>query len=188
MSYVTLKVVKDNKVEDFKEYKNSHGGAAFIWTCVYDRYAKDPAIKYDSWMMNSDKLWPLWKDERLPEYMRLVLVSTFDNAIVEFEHLEKLAEYFKMFVEEFGRNEKVCHLLDYADQLKEISKTETPESCQGICFYQMSVSEDPWVYEKPIIDEDGDEDYECIPYDLTKGDKHWFIFSEYAEQVKAEPV
>lgn len=186
MSCMTLKVVKDNKAEDLKEYQNSHGGAAFIWACVYDRYAKNPTIPYDNWMMGADKLWPLWKDKRLPEYMRVVLGSTYDNVIVEFAKLKELSGYFRKFVEEFGKNGKVCHLLDWADQCEEISKNETLESCQGICFYQMSVSEDPWVYEKTFLDEDGEEDYECTPYDLMKGDKHWFLFAGHAENNKGK--
>ena len=181
MSYCELKIIKNNKVETHKEYRNSHGGAAFIWSAVYDRFAKDPNIEYDSWLMNSDKLWPLWKDERLPRYMQLVLGSTYDRVIIKFENLVEMSEYFIQFVQEFGMNRKVCHLLEWAGELTKIASTETAESCQGVCFYQTSVSEDPWEYAKTITDDDGDEDYEYFDYDLTKGDKHWFLYECHSE-------
>lgn len=183
MSYCELKIVKNNIVEGVKEFINAHGSAAYVWDAVYCKYVNNPDVEYDSWLMNSDKLWPLWTDSRLPEYQQLVLGSTYDNVIIEPDKLDLMADYFEKFVNEFGTSrehgEVVCHLNEYARLCRDFAKDT---DCQGVCFYQMSVSEDPWFYLKPYI-EDGQVEHEYLPYDITKGDKHWFLFETHRKEV-----
>ena len=85
MSYTTLYLVpKKGSLIDFEEYKNSHGGAPFIWSALYDKYLKDPNIKYDSWLSDKEgKLSKLVKSERLNKHEKICLASTFDKVMVK---------------------------------------------------------------------------------------------------------
>ena len=42
MSYCELQIVKNNAIEPVQSFQNSHGGAAYIWTKLYDKYVKNP--------------------------------------------------------------------------------------------------------------------------------------------------
>ncbi len=63
-------------------FPNSWGGAARIWTSLFDRYVPK-RHEYDSWLLstmmsNDTRLWDLIKHPDIPkEYLR-VFVSTFD--------------------------------------------------------------------------------------------------------------
>jgi len=172
MSYAELKIVEENgDVVGYKKYKNSHGGAAFIWTQLYDKYLKDHNISHDSWLFGGDKLWKLSSDKSVPYFARKVLASTYDQVIIKRENLFDLVESFEKFLEVFSSSKNiVCHLFNWIEDIREIYKDNF---CQGIAFYQMSVGQDPWwVY---------DNEDEGRPYNLEKDEGHWFLFDEIEE-------
>lgn len=171
MSYCEIISFKDGVPGESVEYRNSHGGAAFVWNALFDTYLKDPAIEYDSWMMramDSDRsLWDLAKREDLPMYERAVHAATFDRAIVRAEHFKQFALDLRAFVERHRNEERVCHLLEWAAFV---------ESCNGeaVGFYGMSVSDNLW-YEW-VVDKDNEDEGESIPYNLNTGDKHFEVY------------
>jgi len=174
MSYTTIKKVNsEGDVEDIKQFTNAFGGQAFVWSELFDKYIKDPTIPYDNWMIGEGKrLWDAWGNKNIPEWIRLVHGSTFDYAIVEYEKLSEIAGYYRKFSDLFGNSEKVCHLNEWADICDSLFKNETIKTCKGICFYGTSVSDDLWeIY--------NDENEECTPYNINKGNKHWFVFKEF---------
>lgn len=182
MSYCELKIIdKKGDVIGYKEYRNAHGGCAFIWDGIYDRYLKDPNKQYDSWLSNSDKLWPLYKDKNIEEWIRIVLASTYDTAMIKRKNLIAMADYYARFVCNFSRPDNICHLDDWARDIIQITK-EYPD-CIGVCFYGMSVSEDPWwVYETSNNDDEG------RPYNINVDTGHCFIFEEVRKIEECNPT
>lgn len=180
-----IKVIKENgDVEKHKEYSNSWGGAAYVWTKLYEKYLKDPKLYYDNWMTGDTQgLWDLYKDESIPLFERTVLASTLDDAVIRRENLEDVSKAFKEFLEAYPKGNMECHLQGWIDDIAEILKDETN---RGICFHQTSVGEDPWYIEaNEDEDEDYDEDVEGRPYNIDQDNKHWFVFKD-AEEIEAE--
>jgi hypothetical protein len=134
------------QVEEVEEYRNSWGGFARIWDSIYDAYLKNPNDKFDGWMdfsgKNSKKLWALWKDPKVPKWIRQILTSTFDYAIVERERLNEYANLLDKFVDNFPVPDQVDHLADWA---KEARKLAEDENCVGICFHGTSCGDNLWL-------------------------------------------
>ena len=178
MSSAELKIVKSNgKVDTYEEYGNSWGGHAFIWDSIYKTYLKNPTIEYDNWMTsdNQQKLWDSYKDPKIPTWVRTVMCSTFDHAIVEFDKLIEYADMLDMYSKEFGNPERVDHLPAWAKACRDIHKKG---EAKGICFYATSVSDDPWC-------DFNEESEEYDLYDINTGDKHFFVF-ESMEDISKE--
>ncbi len=169
MSYCALVYFKDGKANSETRYGNSHGGSAYIWRNLYDKYLKDPNKLYDNWLLSSHEsgapLWKLARAEEVPLGQRIVHMFTFDQAIVKKENFVELAKYLREFVEFFGTQGCVCHLLEWADALE---KNEGDFEAVGV--HGTSVCENPWYR----WDEDTDEE---IPFDLSKDD-HFDVFQE----------
>ena len=178
MSYMEMKVVQaDGKVVEHKECGNSWGGSARIWTTIFNTYLKDPNVEYDNWMMNEGaKLWPAYKDEKIPEFARIALFSTFDGIVIEPDRLADFADILDKFVDAFPCS-GIDHLPAIATELRSLANGDT----LGVCFYWNSVVDDPW---KCWDDENPDED--CVPYDVNKGDKHQFMFKEFRKEMEAK--
>ena len=174
MSYAELKIVKKNgDVVGYKEYNNAFGGAAFIWTKLYDKYLKDQNIPYDSWLLNREKLWKLSKDESIPFFARVVLNSTYDHVIIKRENILDLANALEKFLEIFPPSKgTICHLGNWVNDLRDIYKDK---SIRGIAFYQTSVSQDLWnIYN----DNEEDDSWTDRDYNIEKDEGHWFLFDE----------
>jgi hypothetical protein len=161
---MTLKFVHaDGEVLDHREYENSWGYAARIWTALFDMYCKNPAIQYDNWM-DGERIKELWKlvyDDRLTEFERHVLASTFDNAVVKKEDFSQLAEKLLKFAAKHYQLGQVGHLELVASELR-----TAPDGVIAAFWHQTSVAEDPWYGEFGTNEEK--------PYNMLKGDKHWF--------------
>jgi hypothetical protein len=49
MSYCEMIEFKDGLPAIHHQFENSWGGAAFIWTALFDRYLKDPTAPWENW-------------------------------------------------------------------------------------------------------------------------------------------
>lgn len=173
MSYCEIKSFKDGKPYQNVKFKNSYGGADFIWTALFNKYLKDPSIRWDSWLLrcadSGDKsLWNLAKRKDLPLFERAVHASTFTYATINKKHFKQFAEHLRQFVDIYTQKDYVCHLLEWA---------KFADKCDGdlICFYMTSLSEDPW----GIYDE-YEDDY--INYDFEREDKHFEVY-EWLDEI-----
>jgi len=181
MSHTELKVAEINgPVTTYQEYHNAWKGFAYIWDSIWREYLKKS--EYGHWMTseNSERLWKAVKDNGIPGWIRLILASTFDNAIVEYEKLPIIAQYYKDFEKQFslGGND-ISHLLEWSGDCAKIHSFYSNDNCAGICFSATSVGIDPWAgicFSATSVGIDPWEDY-----DLSKGDKHWFVFEEYSK-------
>lgn len=166
MSTCELVYFKDGKAACVHEWSNSWGGAARIWTSLYDKHLKDPLKPYDSWLGNGGKNKPLWdlaKRTDLPNHHRAVHAFTFDFAMVSREHFQRLADDLRKFADDF-QVDGVCHLRSWADAI---------ESCEfeAVGLHATSVSESLWF----DWDEEADE---SIPYDLNAREDHFEVYEE----------
>ncbi len=165
MSYAELKVAELNgPVITYMSYTDSWGGFAYIWDSIWEKYCKKNRL--DLWVHpkeNHTRLFGTVTNPKIPGWIRLIMASTFDNYIVKYDKLPILSEYYKDFVEMFPPPPKGCHLLRWSDDCMKIYNEYNSNNCAGICFQATSINPDPW------------EDY-----DLSKGDKHKFVFERYA--------
>ena len=162
MSYCALVCFEDGKPGVITEFKNSCGGAAFIWDVLYDKYLKDPNKKPDCWLLDPDSLWPLAKRADLPLFERVVLASTYDRALVRDDHFAEFSGHLREFVKTYPAGDKACHLSAWADLF---DKSES----EAIGFYGTSVSENLWI--------DWDEEKDGpIPYNLNERDDHFEVY------------
>jgi hypothetical protein len=172
MSYCELIEFKDSKPDRAHEFGNSHGGAARIWTALFEKYLKNPAKPYDSWLTrgmdpaNRD-LWDLAKREDLPLFERAVHVATFDNAIVGREHFAEFAGHLREFDAAYPCPGCVNHLPQWADVVAN-------STAEAIGFYMMSVGDNPWY-------EWDEETEDSVAYDLATGKKHFEVYEYLAE-------
>lgn len=167
MSYTELKIILLNEpVKIYQEYSNSWGGFAYIWESIWKKYLK--RYEYDTWLneSNHERLWQSINDNSIPEWIRMLLITTFDYAIIEYEKLPLLVQYYKDFVELFPPEKKVCHLLGWRKNCLDIFENNNNINCTGICFYGTSVCDDYW-----------------MDYDLLKENKHWFVFEKYSKEL-----
>lgn len=165
MSYTELKIVElDGSIKTYQEFNNSWGGFAYIWDSIWEKYVKKD--ESDMWLTDIERLVQAVYNADIPNWARLILVSTLDNAIVEYDKLPIMSRYYSNFIDLFPHGEKVCHLPEWGKACLKIHKDYNSANCAGICFYASSVCEDPW------------EDY-----DITKEDRHWFVFKKYAESL-----
>lgn len=180
MSTATLKIINPNgDVVDYKEYKNAWGFQPYVWDAIYDKYFKDPTYPYDSWMslINRDnpertkKFWHMVYDKNFPIWTRRVVAWTYDNAILEADQVEIMSDYLKEFKKTYDMKERICHLLNIADDI-----TNYKDECFGFCWHGTSVCEDPWIVYSNVKDDE--EDQQDRPYNINKDKKHWFIFKE----------
>jgi hypothetical protein len=174
MSRCQLIEFRNSKPANAFEFSNSWGGAARIWSALFDRYLKDPRKEYDSWLsraVGSDRsLWDLAKREDLPLFERAVHASTFDRAIVKRENFALLAQHLREFASKYPP-QGVCHLNAWADRIE-------ASHAEAIGFYGTSVSENLW------YDWDEEKD-ESVPYDLASRDEHFEVYEFLADSTVA---
>ena len=175
MSYCEIIYFQDGKPVAGQEFKNAHGGAAFIWSALSKRY-----LGHDNWMMagvlnEGRALWDLAKRQDLSVFERAVHAATFDRAIVRREDFTQFAADLRKFVETYPPRDRVCHLLSWA------SAVESSEH-EAIGFYMMSVSDNLWFGR----DEDDKDSDESIPYNLNEQNEHFEVYDYLAKTEKSE--
>lgn len=150
MSYSTIKAVAPGQAaEDLQELRNSHGTAPHVWKPLCEKYLGE------SWIFACDKLWPLWKDERLPLHQRAVLALTFDHAYVAKKDYARAAADIRAFFRDFPIDAKyVNHWPTIAELL------ESDPEHQALAFVWTSCGDDLWLGEWDEAAEDyGDIDW-----------------------------
>lgn len=166
MSQCAIIFFENGKPGHEEEFSNAWGGAARIWTSLYDKYLKDPLVEWDSWLGASSKgptkLWELAENEDLEMFERSVHASTFDYAIVRKENFARFAKDLRDFVHLYPPGKSVCHLLQWADAIES-------SDVEAVGFHGTSVSGNLWYR----WDDEKDEE---VPYDLEAGDKHFEIY------------
>lgn len=163
MSSTSLVVFNNGVAARWIEYQNSWGGAARIWSSLFDAYIPK-RHEYDSWMASggADLLWPLASQASISLPERAVLAFTFDRFYVRRKNFARLAADLRAFVERFPVVQKVDHLPAWAKWL------DDPGDAEAVALYASSCGEDLWERPKtcPHCKQDTDE-YEPVP--LTEG-------------------
>jgi len=163
MSSTELIEFHNGVADNSYEFKNSWGGSARIWDSLFKAYIPKEQ-EYDNWIQaaQDNRLWSVWKNNRLSNAERLVYWFSCDNALVAKENFTEMASALREFATKHPCTDKVCHLENFAKVFNE-------SDADAIGLHGTSVVENPWFN---WCEEQG----ESIPYDITKGNKHWFVF------------
>lgn len=174
MSYTNAYLIQPNgETVGVAEFSNSHGFGPFAWNAVAAKYLGNEF----GWMLNdSEKLWPLWKDMRLPRAWRAALLVTYDYAIIEKPRFREFAGYLRQFCMDVGPRERACRFPEIANLLDK----HADDDVRGMCFYGTSLSEDVW------HEWDGEKD-ESIPYNFDAPGKHFYVGAALDDSEKAAP-
>lgn len=170
MSCTTVKVIhQDKTIHDVASLGNSWGSGAFVWTALANKYMGKDFM----WLgnpENAQKVWDLWKDPRLHYYERVVLMATFDHAIIERERFREAAECFADFEANHCQVNQACHM----GTISRLLLQHDADPVTGMCFHLTSVTEDPWCGE---YDEETETD---LPFDWDKCPSYG-VFGEVAK-------
>lgn len=140
MSYTSLLFFENGVQSKEVEYRNSWGGSAMIFAALYDKYCKDPDNPYDSWLgiKNSEKLWALQSDDRLPLFEKAVLCFTFDLFYVGKEHFADIVVHMGEFLKANPVPDgHVNHLPAWIQAIRD-------SDAEAVAVYGTSVSENLW--------------------------------------------
>jgi hypothetical protein len=92
---------------------------------------------------NFSPLWELYQDVRLRRFEALCLMFTFDYAFIKKADLPEMAASYREFMTAHpNKNDHICHLSQWADDMNAISQNKRDDA--GICFYMCSVSINVW--------------------------------------------
>ncbi len=161
MSYCAIIVFKDGVASGSIEFRNAWGGAARIWDALFEKYLKNPAIPYHSWIScDQQSLWDLAKREKLLPFERAVHASTFDLAYIRRANFGRFCGDLLLFDAAYPCiGSTANHLPAWVDAIMELK-------AEAVGFHGTSVAENPW----RKYDEDKDE---TIPIPLCSG---WEVY------------
>jgi len=180
MSRGTIIAFRNNEANNALELRNSWLGAAWIWSHVFNEYVKDPNRPYDTWMIGGrDKeLWNTAYNPEIPEYIRAVMASTFDYALIKQENFDKYIGHLKEFCEHYQPQsagpryqelEHSSHLMSWVQFI------EQNRDAQAIGFHATSVTENLWV----SYNEETDTE---VLYNIATGDEHFEVYELLNEE------
>lgn len=169
MSELTLVEFSDGTYKE-TVYKNSWGGASYIWQHVYEKYIDQNGVWLSGFLNPtiSDRFWQIPEQEDVPYFIRLTLLSTADGALVKSETFNNLANAFREFVQYFGTQNGVCHLLQIADKIKK-------SNAQHIAFFWRFESRPTWF----VADENDKENKRMFDPLLDMENETFFHISDY---------
>lgn len=170
MSYCQIIPFKNGLPSHGPEFRNSWGGAARIWSSLFDAYLKNPAIKYHNWLQNTDGLWNLAKRLDLPDFECSVHASTFDLAYVRSENFSKYVHDLREFASKYPVPGCVDHLPAWADWIEKAD-------ADAVGFYATSVGENLWF----TYDNDKDE---SVPTPMANGFEVYEWIASLLDNVK----
>lgn len=196
MSYSSLFVIdEDGDVQDTgKEYRNGHGYAMPVWTYLARKYLKQPgedAHKFWVRWYYEGKIEPVFKlkaDPRLERWEWIVLLTSFDHALVKKENFQETIEAFRMLHGQYKAIEpgNVCH---YEEMANDIERMIGSPEVTGIGWNATSVSEDLWSVRDDCVctacgNEHEKEDERH--YNVKKDKRHFFVFDYDCPRTFAE--
>ncbi len=163
MSSTSLVEFKNDVADTCHEFSNSWGGFARIMDVLFQKYIPK-TYEFDSWLQAAQdgRLWKVCRDARLSEAERIVYAFCCDNALVKKEDFPAMATALRDFTKENHVDKGLCHLEGFA-------KVFDVSDADAIGLHATSVCENPWF----TWDEESDE---TVPYNISTGDKHWFVF------------
>lgn len=174
MSRTTLYLApQSGPVRAVTQFWNSWGFFMRIWNAVSEALFRHPYPLRCAYRKEQQAVWNLWMEPRLPRSHRLVLLSTFDYAVIEYARLVEMAEAYEDFAHTYPV-EGVDHLCRMALLFRELAAQSIPDAA-GICFQGTSVAETLW-WTQEGWDDLGHEIGR--PYDLAKDKDHWFVFEK----------
>jgi hypothetical protein len=145
------------------EVRNSWRGAMFVWNDVAKRYCGMEG--FSPFGSGASKVWNSFKNPRMPEWERIVLATTLDNALVFADDRIKLIEAFKTYARERGGS--------LGEQADVISATNFAPG-DAIAWNQTSVNCDVWCR----METETEDDVVYSWYDPQTGDKHFDVMVE----------
>ena len=152
-----------NDPECIGEIRNSWRGAMFVWNDIAKRYCRLEGFPLAG--PEQMTVWGAWRDRRMSEHERIVLLSTMDNAIVWGKDIPALIAAFRGYSEARGENNS------YGEQA-DLLETIVFKPDDAIAWNQTSVNGDAWCC--PWSDEA--EDF--VWYDPRAGTKHFDVMEE----------
>jgi hypothetical protein len=127
------------------EFHNSHRGAAFVWSNLWKEFCKDrieEIKRTQGWECtlpmseNDNKLvWKLYERSDIPEYIRAILGSTFDDVILEAKHFQRFYDDVLKYAENFAAGTLI-------QQAQYIILKLSRRNIIGVCWNQTSVNAD----------------------------------------------
>jgi hypothetical protein len=146
MSYTSLYEIYKTKAVSFKELGNEHGSGPAIWDYIA---LKCTGGKFPMFGADTKGFWAPWKDERLSENEKAVLLSTYDQAVIEIDKLD----IFSKACEEVHHkilsdsNWEWSHFESIGEQALSLYEKHDYR-CLGLAIGCTSVC-DPWEFWKP---------------------------------------
>ena len=160
MSYSSVYELYKTKTISIKELRNGHGSGPAIWDYISEKFMGEKFPMFDD--KKAEAFWALYKDGRLTEHERVVLLSTYDNSFIEVDNLQEFAKsceiVSKLIIEKTRWDWN--HFADIGKVAEAVSKKHDYR-CIGICIGCTSVS-DEWGYYK-------------------KGDEVWGIYNQIGQ-------
>lgn len=114
-------IKKGKKSIALKDLPNSHGWGTVIWKPYFKHYLGiDTSKTYPTDEMY-DRLWPLYKDSRLPEHHKTVLCASYDHTVIPVEKVYDFSKDLDMWQKDFGKDIEgyVNHIPETSAFLKE---------------------------------------------------------------------
>lgn len=162
MSYTEIyRLGKEPRLID--EIPNSWRGAMFVWNDVAKRYCGLEG--FSPFGLSASRVWNSHKNPRMPEWERIVLLTTMDNAVVFAKDIPALLEAFETYARERGGS--------FAEQAAAI-RADTFEEGDAIAWNQTSVNCDVWCRDEEEIDENIVYHW----YDTSTGTKHFDVMED----------
>ncbi len=145
MSYTSVYAVYKTKATNLKELRNGYGSGSAIWDYIALKLTGKKLPMFDK----LDWFWPLWKDPRLNDNERAVLLSTYDYAVVEVEYLKEFSKACKKVSNSIISDTEWTwnHFADIGEQSEILSKKHDYR-CVGLGIGCTSVC-DPWEFWEP---------------------------------------
>lgn len=132
-----------------------------VWYLLKEKYLPEQKNLFSS--EQYQKVWDLAKDERLTREEKIILISTFDYAIVYKKDFDELINAFEKFNAEYENQ------LNFGRQIELFKEIKNKKNSIAIWWNQTSVNADNW---RCIWNRSNHSSL----YNLFKEDKHFDVF------------
>jgi len=159
----------------------------FIWDALIKQYiSPKPATTLQEHKNNFRNLWTLVQNNKLKRFELVTLLTTYNNIILEFDHIPEIADAFKQFNQVYNPDNQLVHLLSQYYILRSLGLMVEPttipintrwvfekpkEEIVGVCWALPSDPSNVWHIKERI-------------YDISIHNSHGFMFNEYKDEIK----